>query len=98
MTAQRSGTSGKVRKPGRSGRTVQVRSVVSGRFLAKAGAERRPAAENPAAAIPNGGLAAALERLNNLPPDTCAWVHDMPALPDDVPEIIGPRPKAASRE
>lgn len=98
MTAQRSGTPGKVRKMSRSGRTVQERLVVSGRFLTKVEAERWPAAENPATAIPNGGLAAALERLNNLPPDTCAWVHDMPALPDDVPEIIGPRPKAAPRE
>jgi hypothetical protein len=89
---------GKVRKVSRSGRTVQGRSVISGRFLTKLEAERRPAAENLATAIPNGGLPAALERLNNLPPDTCAWVNDMPALSDDVPEVIGPRPKAAPRE
>lgn len=89
MSAQRPGVSGRGRKASGS---LLVRSAVTGRFKAVRDESRLPEPASDPSAIPNGGLASALDRLKALPPDACAWVHAMAPLPADVPEIIGPRP------
>lgn len=94
MSAQRPGASGRVRKTDRgSGRSLLVRSAVTGRFVAVREKARTAEPVADLSAIPNGGLAAALERLNVLPPDACAWVHELAPMSADVPEVIGPRLK-----